>query len=579
MNARRRQLRKIVPLIGLVLLIASAALAAGSVRPTEARWTDQVRGEATFGLENPSSGRNFARSFSAYGFSYPLTSAPDPGALAGPLLTVRNPSLLPSFTAPIEGRPTATAGIVSSSATATGCVRSIATSPETCPVEPTVRPPGAGPAISFASSELSTLRINALGATRVDFGSDRSPNYAAIIATAACSPGRDGVSSLLSDGPILIGNDTSLTGDNRARLSVPTKEDPVSRAFQDVVGAAYKYEAILRLTTESRPGYGLTQLRLDIKATGKVFGDDWSAHLILAHAECGMNVPEILPPIPPSRLDSPLRQSARVAAAPAALQPVIDVTGQSAESQSDVGSLPALDQADHTAADEQSGVEPGPGGTTNPEPATPAATSPAAPTKPSEVQDAIPGNAPTETAATDPAEQATAPEGPPSPELARVGREFAVVTRNGVELGTARIDDVVRTPGCGVELTLSIRTSAEEGPGRWASIGPGDFAEVRPGGSIRKAGRVSSDCEQAADSRVTALSAGREYEIVIAIALDDSAQRAMLRPDGTAGWMFDLPPLPKDAATTSPSASAPTSSPATAPGEPSVETSVNTAEA
>ncbi|MCT1713516.1 hypothetical protein M3B38_16355 [Dietzia cinnamea] len=255
-----------------------------------------------------------------------------------------------------------------------------------------------------------------------------------------------------------------------------------------------------------------------------------------------------------------------------------DVNGQSAESQSDVGSLPALDQADHTAADEQSGVERGPGGTTNPEPGTPAATSPAAPTKPSEVRNAIPGNAPTETAATDPAEQATAPEGPQSPELARVGREFAVVNREGVELGTARIDDIVRTPGCGVELTLTIRTSAEAGPDRWASIGPGDFAEVRPGGSIRKAGRVSSDCERAANSRVTALSAGREYDIVIAIALGDSAKRAALRPDSTAGWVFDLPPLPKDAATTS-QAPATTASPTPDAIEPSVETSVNTAEA
>ncbi|MCT2057845.1 leucine-rich repeat domain-containing protein [Dietzia cinnamea] len=152
-------------------------------------------------------------------------------------------------------------------------------------------------------------------------------------------------------------------------------------------------------------------------------------------------------------------------------------------------------------------------------------------------------------------------------------------SREGVELGTARIDDIVQTPGCGVELTLVIRTSAEEGPGRWASIGPGDFAEVRPGGTIRRAGIISPDCEQAANSKTTALSAGRQHEIIIPIALDDSAQQAMLRPDGTAGWMFDLPPLPKVTATTSPSASPPTSSPATAPDEPSVETSVNTAAA
>ncbi len=146
-------------------------------------------------------------------------------------------------------------------------------------------------------------------------------------------------------------------------------------------------------------------------------------------------------------------------------------------------------------------------------------------------------------ATSDAPEPTAASEGPQDAEQVRVGREFAVVNREGVELGTAGIDDISRTPDCGVELTLSIRTSDEAGPERWASIGPDDFAEVRPGGSIRKAGRVSSDCEQAANSRVTALSPGREYEIVLAIALDDSAQQAMLRPDGTAGWVFDLPPL------------------------------------
>ncbi|MCT1885626.1 hypothetical protein M3C36_10575 [Dietzia cinnamea] len=172
----------------------------------------------------------------------------------------------------------------------------------------------------------------------------------------------------------------------------------------------------------------------------------------------------------------------------------------------------------------------------------------------------------------------TVPEGPQDPEVVRVGREFALVNREGVELGTARIADIVRTPGCGVQLTLSIRTSDEAGSDRWSTIGPGDFAEVSPGGSIRKAGTVSSDCEQSTNSTTTALSASREYEIVIAIALGDSVQQGMLRPDSTAGWVFDLPPLPKDAATTS-QAPATNASPTPDASEPSVETSVNTAEA
>ncbi|PAY24281.1 hypothetical protein CEY15_04660 [Dietzia natronolimnaea] len=134
------------------------------------------------------------------------------------------------------------------------------------------------------------------------------------------------------------------------------------------------------------------------------------------------------------------------------------------------------------------------------------------------------------------------------------GRWFTVVGRDGVELGSAKIDDIVRTPGCGVELTLSITTSAEAGPDRWSSLGPGDFAELRSGGATRDARTVGSDCEQSAVSTTTRLSPDREYEIVLTFQLDDSAQRAMLRPEGTGGWAFDLPPLTTVAVVTTPAA-------------------------
>ena len=65
---------------------------------------------------------------------------------------------------------------------------------------------------------------------------------------------------------------------------------------------------------------------------------------------------------------------------------------------------------------------------------------------------------PTEEATPETTEQTAVAEGPQEPESVRVGREFAVVNRAGVELGTAKVEDIVRTPGCGVELTLSITT-------------------------------------------------------------------------------------------------------------------------
>ncbi|HAQ59040.1 MAG TPA: hypothetical protein DCR63_00625 [Microbacterium sp.] len=171
-------------------------------------------------------------------------------------------------------------------------------------------------------------------------------------------------------------------------------------------------------------------------------------------------------------------------------------------------------------------------------------------------------------AITDPSattEQTAVAEGPQDPESVRVGREFAIVNRDGVELGTAKVEDIVPTPGCGVELTLSITTSAEAGPDRWTSVAPDDFADVRAGGFTREATTLDSDCDHAARSTTTPLSPGRDYEIIIAFQLDDSAQQAMLRPDGTAGWIFDLPPLTTVAVTTSPAAAPTTGESATTP--------------
>ncbi|WP_096906835.1 hypothetical protein [Dietzia sp. WMMA184] len=198
---------------------------------------------------------------------------------------------------------------------------------------------------------------------------------------------------------------------------------------------------------------------------------------------------------------------------------------------------------------------------------------------PGTTEPASESSVPAEESAPETTEQTAVAEGPQHPESVRVGREFAIVNRDGIELGTAKVEDIERTPGCGVELTLSITTSAEAGPERWSSVGPDDFAEVRNGPFTRGATRLSSDCEQSANSRTTDLSPGRDYEIVIAFHLADSAQQTMLRPDGTAGWIFDLPPLPLVTVTTSPSAPATAESRTPDASAPAVEGSVPTAEA
>ncbi|MFI8592238.1 hypothetical protein [Dietzia maris] len=123
-----------------------------------------------------------------------------------------------------------------------------------------------------------------------------------------------------------------------------------------------------------------------------------------------------------------------------------------------------------------------------------------------------------------------------------------MTTPDGLGLGTATIEDIVRTRSCSVEITVSLTTSDEAGPQRWASVGPRDFAELRPSGSIRPTTHLEPACEQASNSRTTALPQSHSYELVIAVGIGDSALRTMFQPEGTAGWIVDPPAQTTDAA-------------------------------
>lgn len=306
-------------------------------------------------------------------------------------------------------------------------------------------------------------------------------------ATAACQPGQTGIAGLTAGGPVILG---PWPGTVSVPIPAANRESVGSRTIGTIT-----YTARIQRIETVDIGYAKSELRLLVTADGTT-GDPWTLHVILASAECGMSrqIQENLPQ--PTATNFPLPG----------------------------GSMSLLRSVGAPATD---GQDPGPSENAAPEPTVPT-TEPTVPTT----------------------EQTAATEGPQEPESVRIGGEFAVVNRNGVELGTATVEDVARTPGCGVQLTLSITTSAEAGPDRWASVAPDDVAEVRPGGSTREATTLSSDCEQAANSTTTSLSPGRDHEIVIAVQLDDSAQQAMLRPDGTAGWIFDLPPLTAIAVTT-----------------------------
>lgn len=547
--------RALLAIIGALIIVAANALSVVTMSPTEASWSDRVYGSSTFGT-HPDAGKDRARGTAAYGsMTYRVANQEDLAKVE--VLGKAENSLTGAATGPITRSVRGALLNVPATVDGTVCARStrMTLSSDACSADP-----GADKAAAFAQAKSSELSVSSFGLPIVRYAQGRTAKPA--IATAACKPGQEGSAGLLDGESVILGRSL-----NQVEVPIPAanRETSEQRTWGSIT-----YTARLQRTEVKGIGYAKSELRLHVEADGAT-GDPWILHVILANAECGLSrsIEEKIP--------QPTATNFRSLGGTASMARVLQ--------------QPSPDPADVELAEDEAAATPAgsddeasAGGTGNATESAPSQTDTPQPTQSTELHAAEPKTegsepAPSHPATSEPTEPTSVLAGPQDPEPVRVGREFAVVTREGGELGTARIDDIVRTPGCGVELTLTIRTSAEAGPDRWASIGPGDFAEVRPGGSIRKAGRVSPDCERAANSRVTALSAGREYEVVIAIALDDSAQRAMLRPDGTAGWMFDLPPLPKDAATTSPSASAPTSSPATAPSEPGIESLVPTAEA
>lgn len=587
----RKKLHILLAFAGVLALLASVALAAGTMRTTEATWQDTVAGEAKFGTAK-NAGQNYARAMSIFGSIQRQltqenlkqgnsTSLPGGGLIASPA-THDDSGLISVLPLQITGNTCATTA--GDAVTACGA--------------PTL-PKGT----SYAAGEVNKLGLwvaGLQGRQNLAFNLDgESPAYRA---TATCRPGEPGQTSVSAGGPIVIREETN--------LFLPPKNRQTAASHR--VSLTHNITGTLQNRQESGPGWAKSEVRLFVKSDAIL--SDWTLHVVLASAECRLassgldelNRPTSAAPANlPESANQPVSMMSRHAAA---LQPVTDLvedelgeaaessdeTGADADAEQDQSELPPLPDVDE-AADESDIAEtttPATSATTSPATSAPArptsgTSEPSAPeantTVPSTSSPATSAPAATESATTVPAApetvEPTAPtetvDAPQQPQDVRVGLSFTVTGADGAELGTAKVEDIVRTPGCGVELTLSITTSAEAGPDRWASIGPDDFVEVRPGGATRDARRLSSDCEQSAHSRTTALSPSNSYEIVIAFLLDDSASRAMLRPEGTAGWIFDLPAstLPTMSQTTT------TTSPATTTVASAPETTVQTAEA
>lgn len=573
-----KQPRFVLAFAGVLVLLATLALGAASVRPTEATWQDTVHGESVFGAD-PAGIKNYARAISGYGsIDRQATSATtqQARAFADPKNAGGTVQLNHSDSGAFAALPLEMTG--------RSCARVRAQGTSDCAAADTNLAPGT----SVASSEVTRIRLWLAGIRAREIVTySSSDNQKPITATAKCEPGKIGQASVSAGGPILIREDTPLY------LPPPNRQTTATHQATWLTGVT----GVLQYHHSSGQGWAKAEARLYV--TSNVFLSDFTFHVTLASAECGLARDTPAEPQRPTTArpaalpDAPNQPPVKTLSSPSILRILPEMTqaqaveatktldsadGRPVDAHETEAGLPTLDDAANDEsvrkADENAAAVTTTTPTSSPTASAPAedtttgtSTTPklaasesstaADPSDPARTEPA----APAEIAAPEPTGQAATAEGPQEPEMVRVGREFAVVNRDGIELGTAKVEDVARTPGCGVELTLTISTSAEAGPDRWDFLGPSDFAEVRTGGTTREAARISSDCGQAANSKTTALSPGRDYEIVISFHLDDSAQRAMLRPDGTAGWIFDLPPLPRVTATTSPSAAvAPTTS-------------------
>jgi hypothetical protein len=516
MRSARTRLQLIVALAGVLALLAAVALAAASARPTEATWNDTVAGEARFGMQNPYQDSRFARAISTFGFMDRATRDNN----VGPVTAVREtpatsrqivgPSTHDSATFLTGILPLHTVGFscstldVAQAACANGNTAGVAL-------------PTANAVSETRSLDVRTARL--LGSDLVTY-QGRNP----IRATATCSP-TQGLATLTSDGPVILGRSGLFEEEVRVPIPGPNSEQSGVRSW-----GSYDYVATLQHVKKESRGHALSELRLRVHATGTGGAERWNLTLILAHAECGVDRETTAAPTRPTTGEWPTiaAQTSRTMAVQADTHTAAPTTTQPQAVDPESDEPAGEESADSTTA-------------TTPTSTTSAATTPTTSTTPATATATAESTTPA--VQPEPTEQSDVADEPQGPENVDVGRWFALVGRDGTELGSAKVEDVVRTPGCGVELTLHIATSAEAGAERWSSLGPDDFAEVRPGGATRDAGTVSSDCEQSANSTTTRLSPDLEYEIVVAFQLDDSAQRAMLRPDGTAGWIVDLPPL------------------------------------
>lgn len=159
-----------------------------------------------------------------------------------------------------------------------------------------------------------------------------------------------------------------------------------------------------------------------------------------------------------------------------------------------------------------------------------------------------------------PADTAPAPvpaPGPTEPTHVGVGQPFALVATDGTELGTATVTAVRNDPGCGIAVQMSVRTSSKTNEPRWNTLTSNDFRAVLADGSTTAVGSASGGCDPTRTALPQVLEPASSYAGWITFGSSPVASAVMLRPAGTAGWMFTVPAAPPSEAVPAPTPTSP----------------------
>ncbi|MBS9375581.1 hypothetical protein [Rhodococcus sp. B50] len=521
-----RSLRTLVALVGVLGVVGLLASNSGFAGQTLANWNDRVFGSAKFDVPG-AYGKGYARAVAAkYSMSRPVGSSVRSG-----LAATREPGQMPAYADVRFGNQNSTGGTL-------GLLLPVEIEGASCAVYaspvavPCTNGRSAGASVVFAAAAARGLLVETTsgGIDLARFGSTD-----VVSTTASCpiggSPVAGGINSIFG-GVVLAGMG------NTEKLPFPSDPGPNNSGStrQTRSGFGYDYDAQLTWTKTRTSTSASSELRLEMTSTGKISKDEkWELDMVLAYAECGIGTDapvrwaEVKPSISgltamtttqqdvPSPIDSLFDEGV---VGDAEKQPVtpgddpVDPDGTKVDADGDLDERHENDNAAEPDSD------------------PPVETGEIAP---------LPDDAPLED---DPAvapiptiSPAPIPSGPTIPTRVGMSSPFPLVAKDGSDLGTVTVERISRTPGC-VAVRLSVTTS--DGSGYLKGLRESDFREVLADGGTASVGSPSGECDAGASLPAT-FDPESTYSGWVTFDVTNDGTGVMVRPDGTAGWIFSLP--------------------------------------